>query len=95
VIVAKAKYNTGTKQSAVYTDIWSKAVALAYVAPSPSLRTLSLGATMTTFPGITRVYKWQENARGAKGGLNVKVSAQYAIETMCTDCAYLLSDVIS
>lgn len=94
LIVARAKYNTGTKASATYSNVWSKMVALAYVAPTVSLRTVTFGATMTTFPDLTRVFKWAENARGAKGGLNVKVSAQYDVETMCSDCGFLLSDVI-
>lgn len=97
LLVADAKENTaGTvKDTAVLSPVWSKEAVLAYVNPRPSLRTVTLGATITPFPNFWQVYSWEDGTRGGQGGQMVKVAGCYDIVTMCTDCAFALNGVLA
>lgn len=92
VLVASGIRNTG--QELVYTTtadawIWTDMAFVAYIAPSPSLRTPSAiyQLTKNEFGNPFKVKKWREEERE---GDFVEVSTMYQHKVIASDAAYLI-----
>lgn len=98
VVVTNAKTNTAAKDATpVMTDIWSDDAYLAYVAPRPGLRTMSLGYTFVWNPGAG--YKNGRAAFNERINLRrsdlVDVHYQYDQKVVQATAAIRFVDVVS
>lgn len=96
LLVAGGIYNTA--QELVYTTtadswIWTDMCFVAYIAPSPSLRTPSAlyQLTKNEFGNPFMVKKWREEERG---GDFVEVSTMYQHKVVASDAAYLIINTV-
>jgi hypothetical protein len=91
VVITMSIKNTANLGAASETiaDVWDDTVIMAYIAPSPGLKTLSWGYTFQTQGWTTK--KWREEARNSD---IVEVSVIRDLKVTCTDCAYTITNCL-
>lgn len=90
VVTMSIKRSSNLGQAETLADVWDDTVILAYIAPSPGLKTLSWGYTFQTQGWTTK--KWREEKRASD---IVEVSTIRDLKVTSTSCAYAISDTIS
>ncbi len=91
-LVGRALKDTAAEGvAAVKAYIWGKHSLIAYVAPKPALKTLTLGITF-------RVRGYRKTKRfplALREGDLIEVDDNYAIKIVSTDCGFLIADCIA
>ncbi len=91
VIIAEAIYNTATEgQDDSLTYIWGKHAWLAYITPSPRLRSITLGLTLKYED--RKVKKWDDEDAEAR---YVRVNENYVQKFVATEAAYLIKNAVA
>jgi len=91
VIIPGGIYNTKAEgQTAVYDDIWGNDILLAYVEPTPSLQTMSLGYTIVAQDWLVRQWREENKRTDFK-----EVSEILDEKIVCSDSGYLIKNAIS
>lgn len=90
VIMMSVQNTANLAQAESLSDIWDDTVIMAYIAPTPGLKTISWGYTFQSRNWQTKT--WREEARSAD---MVEVSVIRDAEIICTDCAYRIQDTLS
>lgn len=103
IFIAKGKYNTAAKgKPAVYQNLWGKDIVMAYVSPTISPKTVSLGWDFTLSHGVLsdgeeqtyRVRKWRDESIGGGGDwIEVDYEAEAAI--VCPDVGFLIKNAVA
>jgi len=92
VLVGDAQYNSGVEGGTdALADIWGKVCVVAYIDPSPRLKSRSLGFTYQMKAART-VDEWPEKDR--KGDY-VRVTDEYDQKLVDEKCAYLIKNAIA
>jgi hypothetical protein len=90
VTVASSIYNTAKKGRSVSMDfVWGKNVIIAYVNPADSI---TLARTFILNRRWMIIDTWRDDERE---GDWIRAKANYVPRVVCSDCGYLLSEVIS
>lgn len=91
ILLAGAKVDSANEgQASNLTDVWGKDVVLAYVAPRPGIKTLSLGFTFQA--RAFQVRRWREDKRHSDV---FEVSHVVDERLVAPDCAYLIKAAIA
>lgn len=90
VIMMSVQNTANLAQAESLSDIWDDTVIMAYIAPTPGLKTISWGYTFQARTWQTK--RWREEARSAD---LVEVSVIRDAEIVCSDCAYRITDCLS
>ena len=91
ILLAGAKVESAAEgQASSLSDVWGKDVVLAYVAPRPGIKTLSLGFTFQ--PRGFQIRRWREEKRHSD-----LFEASHVVDErlVAPDCAYLIKAAIA
>jgi hypothetical protein len=92
-LVGRSRYNTAKEgQTASYARLWGKHCATLYVDPSPSVRSITFGATFSETPRST--YRDFDGKRGVKGAHYFKVAWNSDEKIVASDVGYFIQDAI-
>jgi len=90
VIMMSVQNTANLAQAESLSDVWDDTVIMAYIAPSPGLKTLTWGYTFQARNWQTK--SWREEARSSD---IVEVSVIRDAQIVCTGCAYKITDTLS
>lgn len=99
VAVANAKYNTANDgQTASYGAVWGKDVVVAHVKDTPTLKSATLGYSVTaTLEGGTDGYRARRYRDEARGGGGTWIDVDTAMDELivAVDCGYLIKAAVA
>jgi len=91
-LVGRAMKDTAVEgQTPSLGYIWGKDLLIAYVAPRPGLKTLTLGLTLRV-RGYRKTKRFRLDLRG---GDLIEVSDNYCIKIVASDCGYLIKSAVA
>ncbi len=94
VLIGRARYNASAEgQTASYSRIWGKHVALLYVKERPTVRSVTFGATFVEMK-MTVMTGW-DGRRGAKGATWIKVAWNSDEKLIAPDVGYLIQNAVA
>lgn len=89
VLVGRARYNKKKKgQTPTYARVWGASVAALHVRPSPTVRSITFGASFSEQTKMTQTM--MDYKRGVKGAEYVKVGYNCDEKIIAKDLGYLL-----
>jgi len=94
IYVGRSKYiSTKEGQTATYTNLWGKHVALLYVEPNPGIRSITFGATFAEM--LRQTQRDFDIKRGIKGAHYFKVAWNSDEKVIASDLGYFIENAIA